>query len=127
MALAYVEAGDLELGLSTVAEALTMVANFRECSYEAELYRLQGELVLRHDVRQQEQASISFQQALDVSRRQQARVFELRAAISLSRLWRRQGQLDKARELLWPIYNWFTEGVDTTDLQEAKELLMALP
>ncbi len=82
--------------------------------------------MLRHDVRQQEQASISFQQALDVSRRQQARVFELRAAISLSRLWRRQGQLDKARELLWPIYNWFTEGVDTTDLQEAKELLMAL-
>ena len=125
MALAYVEAGDLASGLSTVAEALTMVADFRECAFEAELYRLQGELVLRHDVRQPEQASISFQQALDVSRQQQARVFELRAAISLSRLWRRQGQLDKARELLWPIYNWFTEGFDTTDLQEAKALLMA--
>jgi predicted ATPase len=67
-----------------------------------------------------------FQQALDIARRQQAKSLELRAAMSLSRLWQRQGKCKEAHDLLAPIYGWFTEGFDTTDLQEAKALLEAL-
>jgi predicted ATPase len=67
-----------------------------------------------------------FQQALDVARRQQAKALELQAAMSLSRLWQRQGEWDAARKLLAPIYGWFTEGFDTPDLQEAKGLLAEL-
>jgi predicted ATPase len=72
------------------------------------------------------EAAACFQQALDIARQQQAKSLELRAAMSLSRLWQRQGKQDAARELLTPIYGWFTEGFDTTDLQEAKALLAAL-
>jgi predicted ATPase len=69
------------------------------------------------------QADACFQQALAIARQQQARSWELRAALSLSRLWQQQGKQDEARELLTPIYGWFTEGFDTADLQEAKALL----
>jgi len=69
------------------------------------------------------EAEACFQRALDVARRQQAKSLELRAALSLSRLWQRQGKRDEARELLAPIYGWFTEGFETADLQEAKALL----
>jgi predicted ATPase len=72
------------------------------------------------------EAEASFRQALDVARRQQAKSLELRAAMSLSRLWHRQGKRIEARELLAPVYGWFTEGFDTADLQEAKILLDAL-
>ena len=72
------------------------------------------------------QAEACFQQALAIARRQQAKSWELRAAVSLSRLWQQQGKRDEARELLAPIYGWFTEGFDTADLQEAKTLLEAL-
>ena len=72
------------------------------------------------------QAEACFQQALDVARSQQAKALELRAAMSLSRLWQRQGKWDAARNLLAPIYGWFTEGFDTPDLQEAKALLTEL-
>jgi predicted ATPase len=72
------------------------------------------------------QAEACFQQALAVARRQQAKALELRAALSLSRLWQQQGQRQAARELLAPIYGWFTEGFDTTDLQEAQVLLAEL-
>jgi len=75
---------------------------------------------------QQEEAEAWLQRALDVARRQEAKSLELRAAISLGRLWQQQGKRDEARELLTPIYGWFTEGFDTTDLQEAKALLEAL-
>jgi predicted ATPase len=73
-----------------------------------------------------DQAGACFQQALDVARRQQAKALELRAALSLSRLWQQQGRHDEARQLLAPIYGWFTEGFDTRDLQEAKEQLETL-
>jgi predicted ATPase len=78
---------------------------------------------LQHAGAQPAEAEACFQQALDVARRQEAKSLELRAAMSLSRLWQQQGKRAKARELLAPIYGWFTEGLDTADLQEAKALL----
>jgi predicted ATPase len=83
-------------------------------------------LLLRQTVAQPEEAEVCFQQALDVTRRQQAKSLELRAAMSLSHLWQQQDQRVQARELLAPIYGWFTEGLDTADLQEAKALLEEL-
>jgi predicted ATPase len=94
--------------------------------YEAELYRLKGELLLRQAVPDGTQAEACFQQALAIARRQQARSWELRAAMSLARLWQQQGKQGEARQLLEEVYGWFTEGFDTADLQEAKALLEAL-
>jgi predicted ATPase len=93
--------------------------------YEAEVYRLKGEL-LQQSAKQQGEAEESFHQALDVARRQQAKSWELRATMSLSRLWQCQGKRDEARQLLTQIYNWFTEGFDTADPKEAKALLEEL-
>ena len=89
----------------------------------AEAYRLQGELLLRQATPDATQAEACFQQALAIARRQQAKSWELRAAVSLSRLWQQQDKRDEAHALLAPIYEWFTEGFDTADLQEAKVLL----
>ena len=100
--------------------------NSGERFYEAEVYRLKGALLLQDAPASQEEAEAHFQQALDVARRQQAKSWELRAAMSLARLWQRQGKRAEARELLAPVYGWFTEGFDTADLQEAKALLEAL-
>jgi predicted ATPase len=82
--------------------------------------------LLRHSVAQLGEAEACFQQALAVARRQQAKSLELRAAMSLARLWQRQGRRDEARQLLAEVYGWFTEGFDTADLQEAKALLETL-
>jgi predicted ATPase len=90
------------------------------------LHRLQGALLLHQGSPAVHQAEQCFQQALEVARCQQAKSFELRAALSLSRLWRQQDKHQQARDLLAPIYNWFTEGFDTVDLQEAKALLEEL-
>jgi predicted ATPase len=92
----------------------------------AEAYRLQGELLLRQDVPDATQAEACFQHALAIARRQQAKSWELRAAMSLSRLWQQQGKRSEARQLLTPIYGWFTEGFDTADLQDAQTLLAEL-
>jgi predicted ATPase len=81
---------------------------------------------LKQTIPNEQQAEACFDQALDVARHQQAKSLELRAAMSLSRLWQRQGRRDEARKLLEPIYGWFTEGFDTADLQEAKALLEEL-
>jgi predicted ATPase len=94
--------------------------------YWAELYRLKGTLLLQQTVPDTSQAEASFQQALAIARRQQAKSWELRAATSLARLWQQQGKRQEARELLAPVYNWFTEGFDTADLQEARTLLEEL-
>ena len=83
-------------------------------------------MLLRQAVPDAAQAEACFQQALAIARRQQAKSWELRAAMSLSRLWQQQGKRAEARELLAPIYGWFTEGFDTADLQEAKALLEEL-
>ena len=92
----------------------------------ADLHRLHGVLLLWQAVPDAPQAEARFEQALTVARRQQAKSYELRAAMSLARLWQRQGKRAEARELLAPVYDWFTEGFDTADLQEAKALLAAL-
>src|SRR5262249_43154198 len=106
--------------------ALAAVDDTEECWWEAELHRLRGELLLRHTRGQSEEAEACFQEALGVACRQQAKSLELRAAMSLSRLWQQQSKRAAAYELLTPIYGWFTEGFDTADLQEAKALLEAL-
>ena len=88
--------------------------------------RLKGALLAQDTPAFQEEAEEHFQQALEVARRQQAKSWELRTAMSLARLWQRQGKRAAARELLVPIYSWFTEGLNTADLQEAKVLLESL-
>ena len=93
------------------------------------MYRLQGELLLPAAGRQQqaeETPDACFRQALERARQQQAKSLELRAAMSLSRLWQQQGKHDAARQLLSEVYAWFSEGLDTVDLQEARALLEQL-
>ena len=90
---------------------------------EAELYRLKGDLLLALFEENQAEAEESFRRAIDIARRQGAKSLELRAVMSLSRLWQKQGKQEEARQMLAEIYGWFTEGFDTADLKEAKELL----
>jgi predicted ATPase/class 3 adenylate cyclase len=116
-------AGQLAEGLRLLAETLTVLEASGRGDLLTEAYRLQGEFVLRQAVPNPAQAEASFHQALAIAHRQQAKSWELRAAMSLSRLWQQQGKRDEARDLLAPIYGWFTEGFDTADLQEAKALL----
>jgi predicted ATPase len=123
---AYGKAGQAEEGLRVLDEALTAVHKTGERQHEAELYRLKGELLLKQDVPDEQEVESCLRQAVDVARQQQAKSLELRAAMSLSRLWQYQGKRVKAHDLLAPIYGWFTEGFDTADLQEAKALLDAL-
>jgi predicted ATPase len=119
-------AGQVTAGLRLLAETLTAIEESGRGELLAEAFRLQGELLLHQTVPDAAQAEVCFQQALAIARRQQARSLELRAAMSLSRLWQRQGKRDEARALLAPVYGWFTEGFDTADLQEAKVLLEEL-
>jgi predicted ATPase/class 3 adenylate cyclase len=120
LAEAYGRVGQIEEGLRVVAEELARSTS--SGGVEVELYRLKGEL-LTHAPTHQVEAESCFRQALEVARRQGGKSLELRAAMSLSRLWQRQGKRDAARQLLAPVYSWFTEGFDTADLQEAKALL----
>jgi class 3 adenylate cyclase/predicted ATPase len=114
-------------GLQALAEARTLVEQHEERYWEAEICRLRGVLLLRQPgTPQAEEAEAWLQRALDVARRQDAKSLELRAAMSLARLWQQQGRCAEARDLLAPIYGWFTEGFDTADLQEAKALLAEL-
>jgi predicted ATPase len=115
-----------EAGLAVLADALTLVDTTGERWYEPELHRLTGALLLQQSADNDGEAHASFSHALDIARAQQAKSLELRAATSLSRLWQQQGKQAEARELLAPVYGWFTEGFDTADLQEAKALLDAL-
>ena len=94
--------------------------------YDAELHRLRAEILLDMDGNAVEEAEALFRQSLEIARRQEAKTFELRAATSLARLWRRQGKRDAAQALLAPLYAWFTEGFDTRDLKDAKTLLEEL-
>jgi predicted ATPase len=125
LAEAYGEVGQTEEGLTVLAEALAMVDKTRERYWEAELYRLKGALLLRRGS-PAEEVEACFRQALTVTQHQQAKSLELRAAVSLARLWQSQGKRAEAYELLAPIYGWFTEGFDTADLQDAGALLDAL-
>jgi predicted ATPase len=102
---------------------MTAVETTKETLFEAETRRIAGEIVLMSPDRDAAKAEASFERALSVARQQQAKSWELRAAMSMARLWRDQGKRDEARELLAPVYGWFTEGFDTLDLKEAKALL----
>jgi predicted ATPase len=126
LAEAYAAGDDPTGGLHALAEALALIETTGERWYEAELHRLKGEFLLLNSQEQQGEAAACFQQALAIARRQQAKSWELRAAMSLSRLWQQQGKQAEAHTLLAPIYAWFTEGFETADLQEAKALLEAL-
>jgi len=117
------KAGRTVEGLSVVTEALAKV---RFGYYQAELHRIKGELLLSQTVPAEEEAEACFQSALEVARRQQAKLWELRAVMSLSRLWQKQSKHEEAQKLLAEIYGWFTEGFDTADLKGAKALLEEL-
>jgi predicted ATPase len=116
----------MQMGLTLLAEALATAHTTGEGWWEAELARLRGELLSQQAVGQPGEAATWVQRALAVAHRQEAKSLELRAAMSLARLWQQQGQHAEAYHLLAPIYGWFTEGFDTADLQEAKALLEAL-
>ena len=100
-----------------------MIETSRETWFEAEVNRMTGEIALNSPDQDAAKAEAYFTRALTIAREQQAKSWELRAAMSMARLWRDQGKRTEARELLAPVYAWFTEGFDTLDLKEAKALL----
>jgi predicted ATPase len=131
LAEAMERAGQVAEGLRLLAEALVIFEASGRGDLLAETYRFQGELLLapagtQHTGHREAKAEDCFQQALAIARRQKAKSLELRAAMSLSRLWQHQGKGAAAHELLAPLYGWFTEGFDTADLQDAKALLEEL-
>jgi DNA-binding winged helix-turn-helix (wHTH) protein/predicted ATPase len=126
MAEAIGHTGHVDHGLRLLAEALAAFAASGRGDMLTEAHRLQGEFLLRQAVPDAVQAEACFQQALIIARRQQAKSWELRAAMSLARLWQQQGKREEARALLAPVYGWFSEGFDTADLQDAKALLEEL-
>jgi class 3 adenylate cyclase/predicted ATPase len=126
LAEAHGEVRQPEEGLTVLVEALAIVDNTGERYWEAELHRRKGELLLMQQGQKVGESEECFRQALDTARRQQAKSLELRAAMSLSRLWQQQGKQEEAHQLLAEIYGWFTEGFDTADLKEAKVLLEEL-
>jgi class 3 adenylate cyclase/predicted ATPase len=119
-------AGEVDEGLRLLAEALAVCETNGQGDRLTEVYRLQGEFLLRQATPDAAQAEACFHHSLEIARHQQAKSWELRTAVSLSRLWQQQGKDAEAHALLAPIYGWFTEGFDTADLQEAKALLEAL-
>jgi predicted ATPase len=118
--------GQVEEGLHLLAEALAVANDTGECRWDAELYRLKGELLLARPAEHHAEAETCLRHALDIARQQQAKAYELLAAMSLARLWQRQGKRAAAHTLLAPIYGWFTEGFDTANLQEVRALLVEL-
>jgi predicted ATPase len=121
IAESYAKLGSPAEGLNCLAEAAQIIETTDERCYEAELHRLRGDLLNATGDRAATERS--YHQALAVAERQSAKLFELRATTSLARLWRDQGKRTEARDLLAPIYGWFTEGFDTPVLQDAKALL----
>jgi predicted ATPase len=123
LALAHADLGQFGDAWRCVDEALTLIEKTKERWCEAEVNRIAGEIALKSPERDAAKAQAYFNRALFVAREQQAKSWELRAVMSLARLRRDQGKRDEARELLAPVYGWFTEGFDTRDLTEAKALL----
>jgi class 3 adenylate cyclase/predicted ATPase len=126
LARAYVDLGQFDDARRCVDEAITAVKSTKERWFEAELNRVAGEIALKSPEPDAAKAEAYFECALFVARQQQAKFWELRASISLARLWRDQGKAQRARKLLVSVYEWFTEGFDTRDLKEAKALLNEL-
>jgi predicted ATPase len=126
LAETYRKVGQTVEGLNVVTDALATAQRTECCYYEAELHRIKGELLLGDVSPDARQAEACFQNALKVARGQSAKSLELRAAMSLSCLWRRQGKRTEAQNLLAEVYGWFSEGFDTADLKQAKILLEEL-
>jgi predicted ATPase len=126
LARAYAELNQFDDAWRCIGEAMTAVQTTQERWFEAEVHRMAGEIALKSPEPDAKKAEAYFERALAVAREQQAKSWELRAAMSMARLWRDQGKRGEARDLLAPVYGWFTEGFDTLDLQEAKALLDAL-
>jgi predicted ATPase len=126
LAMSHAEVGQLGEAWRCIGEATTLIEKTKERWYEADIHRIIGEIMLLSPERNAAKAEASFGRALAVARQQQAKSWELRASMSLARLWRDQGKVQQARELLAPIYGWFTEGFNTRDLKEAKALLEEL-
>jgi predicted ATPase len=122
----HAELGQLDDAWRCIGEATTTVETTKERWYEAVINRITGEIALKLPQLGPSQAEAYFERALAVAREQQAKSWELRAAMSMARLWRDQGKPQQARELLGPVYGWFTEGFDTRDLKEAKALVHEL-
>ena len=123
LSAAYVQVGNIKDAWRCVGEAMAAIEATEETWYEAEVHRIAGEIALMSPEPDAAKAEAHFERALAVARQQQAKSWELRAAMSMARLWRDQGKVQQARELLAPVYGWFTEGFDTLDLKEAKALL----
>jgi predicted ATPase len=123
LAKAYAQIDQFEEAWRCIGEAMTAVETTKERMWEADVHRTAGEIALLLPEPHAAKAEAYFERALAVARQQQAKSWELRAAMSMARLWRDQGKRDEAREVLAPVYGWFTEGFDTLDLKEAKALL----
>jgi predicted ATPase len=126
LAEAYWHTGQTAAGLQALTEALAVMDTTGERWWAAETYRLRGELLVQQGVPDISGAETCFQHAMDIARQQHAKSWELRAATSLARLWQQQGKLAEAYALLAPIYGWFTEGLNTADLQDAKAVVEEL-
>jgi predicted ATPase len=123
LAMAYAELGQIDDARRYIDDAIEKVETSNERWCEAEVHRIAGEIALKSSAPDPEKAEAYFERALAVARQQQTKSWGLRAAMSMARLWRDQGKRDEARELLAPVYGWFTEGFDTLDLKQAKALL----
>jgi predicted ATPase len=123
LATAHARAGHAAEGLNLVRRGLTRIEKTGERLFEAELHRLEGEILESSPIRDDAAALKCFRRAIAAAQKQGAKSWELRAATSLARLWRDQGKLADARDLLAPVYGWFTEGFETADLKDAKALL----
>jgi adenylate cyclase len=126
LADACARCGNVDEGFAAVEEGLAMVRTGGEHFSLPELHRIKGKLLLTGSANDRDTAEAAFAEAISIARAQQAMLLELRASMSLARLWQDQGKISEARELLAPVYGWFTEGFDTRDLREAKALLDVL-
>jgi predicted ATPase len=126
LGIAYAELHQFDNAWRCIAEAMSAVESTKERWCEAEINRMAGEIALKSPEPDEVKAQAYFERALAVAREQQAKSWELRRAMSMARLWRDQGKREEARELLAPVYGWFTEGFDTRDLKETKALLEEL-
>jgi class 3 adenylate cyclase/tetratricopeptide (TPR) repeat protein len=126
LAEVYSQSGEDETALSMIEQTLSEISDVTGRAWVAELRRQQGEIILSHDPTKLSQAEFCFKAAIEIASRQSSRSLQVRAATSLAKLWQSQGRLEEARDLIGPIFAWFTEGSDTKDLKRARDIQMAV-